>query len=373
MKNLFYIVQKEFLQIFRNKEILRAIFVMPMMQLILLPLAADYSVKNISLAVIDHDHSTYSQRLIQKLKSSGYFKITVYAQTYQQGLSAIGQDQADLVIEIPNHFEQNLIRENQSETFVAINAINGIKAGLGGSYIGAMIRDFNNEIRQEWFSSARFNTIPLIEVTYSDWYNRYLNYKLFMVPPIMVTLLTMVGVFLTTANIVKEKEMGTIEQINVTPIHKYEFIAGKLIPFWVIGLVMLTIGLFISWLIYGIIPVGSYVLIYVMASIFLVAVLGLGLLISTVSDTQQQAMFVSFFFMMIFMMMAGTFTSLDAMPEWARTFTRFVNPVSYFVEAIRMIVLKGSTFYDLIPHFKALGIFAVVLNILALLSYRKTV
>ena len=372
MNKLFYLIQKEFLQIFRNKEILRAIFIMPMMQLILLPLAADYSVKNISLAVINDDHSTYAQRLIYKLNASGYFKITVYAQSYQEALNAIGQDEADLALHIPNHFEQNLIRENQSNTFVSINAINGIKAGLGGAYINTIIRDFNNEIRLEWFNSPRFNSTPTIETTYSDWYNKHLDYKLFMVPPIMVTLLTMVGIFLTTANIVKEKEVGTIEQINVTPIHKYEFILGKLFPFWVIGLVMLTIGLFISWIIYGIIPVGSYALIYAMASVFLVAVLGLGLLISTVSDTQQQAMFISFFFMMIFMMMAGTFTSLDAMPEWAKTFTRFVNPVSYFVEAIRMIVLKGSTFYDLIPHFKALTLFAIVFNILALISYRKT-
>jgi ABC-2 type transport system permease protein len=191
-----------------------------------------------------------------------------------------------------------------------------------------------------------------------------------MVPGILVILLTMVGANLTAINIVKEKEIGTIEQINVTPIKKYHFILGKLIPFWLIGLVVLTLGLIIARLAYGIIPVGSFVTIYVFAAVYLLAILGLGLLISTYSANQQQSMLLSFFIMMIFILLGGLYTSIDSMPEWAQWITKF-NPVSYFVNVMRMVVLKGSSLSDISNHLLIMGGFAVALNGWAILSYRK--
>jgi ABC-2 type transport system permease protein len=197
-----------------------------------------------------------------------------------------------------------------------------------------------------------------------------MNYKYFMVPGILVILLTMVGANLAAINIVREKEIGTIEQINVTPIQKHIFILGKLIPFWLIGLVVLTIGLTIARLVYGIIPAGSFLTIYLFAAVFLLAVLGLGLLISTYASNQQQAMLISFFMMMIFILMGGLYTSIDSMPEWAQWITRF-NPISYFIEVMRMVVLKGSGLADLKYHFLAMSGFAVVLNGWAVFSYKK--
>jgi ABC-2 type transport system permease protein len=192
-----------------------------------------------------------------------------------------------------------------------------------------------------------------------------------MVPGILAILVTMVGGFLSALNIVKEKEIGTIEQINVTPIKKYHFILGKLIPFWVLGNVVFTLGLTVSWLIYGIVPEGSLLVLYLFVAVYLLAVLGFGLLISTFCDTQQQAMFIMFFFMMIFILMGGLFTSIDSMPDWAQLVTRF-NPVRYLIEVMRMIILKGSEFRDVITHFIIVSVFAVVLNALAVLNYRKT-
>jgi ABC-2 type transport system permease protein len=191
-----------------------------------------------------------------------------------------------------------------------------------------------------------------------------------MVPGILVILLTMVGTNLAAINIVKEKEIGTIEQINVTPIKKYHFILGKLIPFWIMGLVVLTIGLIIARVAYGIIPTGSFLTIYVFAAIYLLAVLGLGLLISTYSVNQQQAMLLSFFLMMIFILLGGLYTSIDSMPEWAKWITRF-NPVSYFIEVMRMVVLKGSSLADIKYQLLAMGGFAVVFNGWAIISYHK--
>jgi ABC-2 type transport system permease protein len=210
----------------------------------------------------------------------------------------------------------------------------------------------------------------MIQVSAINWFNPQMNYQIFMVPGILVILVTMVGAFLSALNIVKEKEIGTIEQINVTPIRKHQFILGKLIPFWVLGLVILTIGFLISRLAYGIVPVGNVFTIYVFASVYLLAVLGMGLLVSTFANTQQQAMLLSFFLMMIFILLGGLYTSIDSMPVWAQIFTKF-NPVSYFIEVMRMVVLKGSGLYDIRYHLLIVFVFAVVLNSFAVWNYRK--
>lgn len=218
--------------------------------------------------------------------------------------------------------------------------------------------------------ASKFNGQAVIVISPSNWYNPLMKYQLFMVPGILAVLVTMIGGFLTALNIVKEKEFGTIEQINVTPIKKHHFILGKLIPFWVLGNVVFTLGLLVSWLIYGIVSTGSLLLLYVFSSIFLLAILGFGLLISTFCDTQQQAMFIMFFFMMIFVLMGGLFTPIDSMPEWAKLVSRF-NPVSYLVEVMRMVILKGSGLKDILPHMGIIGLFALVLNTWAVLNYKK--
>lgn len=370
MRTLKFLLQKEFRQIFRDPAILRLIFIMPVIQLLILPWAADYEMKNIKLSVIDHDHSSYSQKLISKITSSGYFILNDYSASYQQSLGEIEHDRSDLIMEIPANFERDLVKEDEAKIFMAMNAINGVKANLGGAYLRNIIQDYNNEVRLQWIQMPKFSTETQIEVTASNWYNPLMNYKYFMVPGILVILLTMVGSNLTAINIVKEKEIGTIEQINVTPIRKHHFILGKLIPFWILGLFVLTLGLLIARVAYGIIPVGSFFTIYVFAAIYLLAILGLGLLISTYSVNQQQSMLLSFFVMMIFILLGGLYTSIDSMPEWAQWITKF-NPVSYFINVMRMVVLKGSSLSDIREQIFIMIGFAVILNGWAILSYRK--
>jgi ABC-2 type transport system permease protein len=370
MRTLKFLLRKEFRQIFRDPAIIRLILIMPVIQLLVLPWAADYEVKNIKLAVVDQDHSEYSRKLINKITSSGYFILSEYSASYEQSLEKIEDDKADLVLQIPDHFEKDLVKEDKAKLFLALNAINGVKANLGGAYLNTIIQDYNKEVRTEWIQFPRFSPETQIEITSSNWFNPLMNYKYFMVPGILVILLTMVGTNLTAINIVKEKEIGTIEQINVTPIKKYHFILGKLIPFWIIGLFVLTIGLTIARLAYGIIPAGSFLTIYIFAAVYLLAVLGLGLLISTYSVNQQQSTLLSFFLMMIFILLGGLYTSIDSMPEWAKWITRF-NPVSYFIEVMRMVVLKGSSLADIKYHLLAMGGFAVAFNGWAVISYRK--
>lgn len=370
MRPLKFLLQKEFRQIMRDRSILAVIFVMPTIQLLVLPWAADYEIKNIKLAVVDHDHSDYSRQLINKVTASGYFILTDYTNSYENAMQRIEHDKADIILQIPPSFEQDLIKEDEAKLFLAVNAINGVKAGLGSAYLQSIIQDFNGDVRLQWIQFPRFSPETNIEVVSSNWFNPLMNYKIFMVPGILVLLLTMVGANLTSINIVKEKEIGTIEQINVTPIKKYHFILGKLIPFWVLGLLVFSIGFTIAWLVYGIVPVGSFLTIYVFAAIYLFAVLGLGLLISTYANNQQQSVLISFFIMIIFVLLGGLYTSIDSMPYWAQIITKF-NPVSYFIDVIRLVVLKGSGLADIKYQLLTILGFAVVLNSWAVINYRK--
>ncbi|MGC4234620.1 MAG: ABC transporter permease [Niabella sp.] len=379
MRTLKFLLRKEFRQIFRNKALLPLIFVVPIVQLLILPLAADYEVKNINISIVDHDHSAYSKQLVSKITASGYFRLADYGSSFQSAFNEVEKEKSDLILEIPQGFEKNLVRENLpagqaggQKLFIAVNAINGVKAGLGGAYLNQIINAYNEDIRLQWLQPDKFNAVPVIAVASSNWFNSFMDYRFFMVPGILVVLVTMVGTYMCALNIVKEKEVGTIEQINVTPIKKYQFILGKLIPFWIIGMFVFSIGLLVvARFVYGIVPVGSLLLLYGYLAIYLVALLGLGLLISTFADTQQQAMSVTFFFIMIFMLMSGLFTSVDSMPQWAYIIAK-CNPVTYFIEVVRMIVLKGSGFAHIKNHFLVMTGFAVLLNGLAILNYRKT-
>lgn len=371
MRILLFLLRKEFIQIFRNKLILRMIFGAPIFQLILLPFAANYEMRNISMSVIDHDHSEYSRKLINKFTASGYFQLTDISSSYEEALKVIEDDKADLIVEIPEDFEQDLIRENQNKVMITVNAINGQTSGLAASYSNAIIREFSNEVRIEWAQPPRITAQPVIEVTTSNWFNPGMNYKNYIVPGVLALLVTLVGFILTSLNIVKEKEDGTIEQLNVSPIKKYQFILGKLIPFWILGLVVLTIGFVVSFIIYGIYPEGNFLIGYLFAGIYLIAILGFGLFTSTFAETQQQAMFIAYFFMMIFVLLGGLFAPIENMPDWARYLT-YINPVSYLIDVMRMLVLKGSGILDLINHFMIIIIFAAVFNILAIMNYKKT-
>ncbi len=370
MRNLYYILQKEFLLILRDKTILRLIFILPIMQLLLIPLAADYEVKHISLAIVDQDHSDVSQRLIHKIGSSSYFSIVAAPRDYTSATQSIEDGYADIVLTIPPEFGQDLESTGSASLQLVADAVDGVRAGLGTSYAVAMVRQFQMELASERGKSGQDAILPIIEVSSANWYNPHAYYPSFMVPGLLAVLVTMVGAFLTSLNIVQEKEAGTIEQINVTPIKKYEFILGKLIPFWILGMVTITIGMLMARVVFGLWPVGSFFTIYLFSAVFLVGVLGIGLLISTFTDSQQQATLMSFFFMMIFVLLSGLYTPIASMPDWAQWIAAF-NPPSYFVEAMRSIYIKGSGMADLLPALYKLSGFALVFNALAVWNYKK--
>lgn len=370
MKRLLVILRKEFKQVFRDKFIVKIIFLMPTIQLLVLPFAANNEIENISVGIIDHDLSTTSRSIINKMEFSSYFELEKYSQSFNEGLDWIENEEVDLIIEFPANFEKNLVTLKESEVFMAVNAVDGVKGGIGSSYAMQIIREENMNIRQQWIPGFQDLMEKRIDITSTKWYNPKSSFQVFMVPGILALLLTVVGIVLSSLNIVREKEIGTIEQLNVSPIKKYQFIIGKLVPFWVLGILILTIGLIVAFVIHGIAPEPNIYVLYIFAIVYLLSIVGIGFLISNIAETQQQAMMIAFFFMLVFIMLSGLFTPIESMPEWAQ-WIAFANPVTYAVDVMRMVLLKGAQLADIIPHLKIITLEGILFNILAIWSYRK--
>ena len=371
-----FLIEKEFKQLLRNSFLPRLIIGYPCIVMIIMPWAANMEIKNISVNVVDNDHSVVSQRLIHKIDASSYFRLNNLSPTYNSALRDIESGDADVILEIPRHFEKKLENGEASHVLLAANAVNGSKGGLASSYMTATLADYNAQLHVENPSSgivqeAASSVQPSVSVSEKNLYNPHLNYKLFMVPALMVMLVTVICGFLPALNIVSEKEVGTIEQMNVTPVGKFKFILAKLIPFWVVGFVVLTLSFGLAWLIYGILPVGSLGSIYLLSALFVLVMSGFGLVISNHSATMQQAMFVMFFFIIILLLMSGLFTPVMSMPQWAQIIT-ILNPLKYFVDIMRMVYLKGSGLADLSLQIGALLAFATLFTFWAVKSYRKS-
>lgn len=367
-----YLIEKEFRQLRRNPFLPKLILIFPVVVLLVFPWAADFEIKNINLHVVDNDHSPYSTKLISKVSSTGYFRLMGKSQSYSEALKAIESDRADVILEIPQNFEKDLMNGQNPKVMITANTVNGTKGGLSSYYLMGILNDFSADIRNQLPVTAEVSVSPQTEIVSQFRYNPYLNYKVFMVPALMVMVITMLCGFLPGLNIVMEKEAGTMEQINVTPVPRFIFILGKLLPFWMIGFVVITLCFGVAWLVYGLYPQGSFGTIYFFAAIYILVVSGFGLIISNYSETMQQAMFVIFFFMLIFIILSGLFTPINSMPRWAQIMTDF-NPLKYFMQVMRMVYLKGSGIGEMKTQLFALLGFAVAFNSWAVMSYRKRV
>jgi len=370
MNTILFIIQKEFIQVFRNKMMLPIIFVVPLIQLIILVHAATFEMKNIKVSIIDLDMTSTSQQMISKFEGSPFFIINNTSFSEKAAQQEMKKGNVDMILHIPYGFERRLVKENKSKVQIIINAINGASAGLIDAYSTMIILDFNREILVDFLSPDLLANTHDISITTSYWYNPKLNYKTYMVPGILCLLVTIIAFLLSGMNIVREKEIGTIEQINVTPIRKVQFIAGKLLPFWIIALFELAFGLTIGKLLFNIPIIGSLWLIFLSAAVYIFVILGFGLLISTMTNTQQQSMLVSFFFMVIFILMSGLFTSIESMPAWAQKLDQ-INPIAYFIRIMRMVMLKGSDFHDIRNSFYSLVVYALAIISFAVWRYRK--
>lgn len=371
MRIILTIIRKEFLQIFRNRLMLPIIFIVPVVQLIIFVSAANMEMKEIAFCVVDKDLSGISQRITSGFRGSSFYRFRGNIFNIEQAEDMLYRDQVDLIIHINKGFEESLLKEQKASSQLLINAIDATKAGLIKAYSETILANINRNIISEWYPGRKTGGgIKSIDISYSFWYNPGLDYKIYMLPGILVILVSIIGIFLTALNLVRERELGTAEQINVTPVKKYQFISGKLIPFWIIALFELAFGLIVGRLIFNLPILGSLPLLFLFAAMYLLVALGIGLFISTLSHNQQQVMFLNFFFMLSFILMSGIFTPVESMPDWAQRIN-IINPFAYFMKAIRMILLKGSGFRDIQIEFYSLAIYAAIILSLAVWRYRK--
>jgi ABC-2 type transport system permease protein len=347
------------------------IFILPVVQLIILVNAATLEMKKIDMVVVDMDLSSTSRELISKFSGSPFYHIEKYSLSVDEAETSLFDNSADVILYIPESFERNLVRDNKSSVQLLVDAIDGTAAGLINAYSSNIISEFNKDVIGEWYDLNQVKLEMPINIHHRFWYNPELNYKIYMLPGILVILVTVIGAFLTALNIVREKEIGTIEQINVTPIKKHQFIIGKLVPFLIIALFELAFGLVIGKILFSQPIEGSLVVLFTLAFVYLLVAMGLGLFLSAVSSNQQQVMFTIFFFLLIFILMSGIFTPVDSMPQWAQ-YINMLNPFKYFMKALRMVMLKGSGFADIMPELISLSIYAFIALSLAIWRYRKT-
>lgn len=366
MKALKYLLVKEYKQMFRN-YLLPVVFVLlPFAMMNVVPRIATQEVKNLNMAVIDCDHSTLSSRLTQKLSSSGFFNLYASCKNYEDAYELLERGDVDFIITIENEFERNLYRTGGAEVMVTVNAVNGMKGGLGGSYLTQIVTQYAAELTKD---AGGVRSMPVsTEARYL--FNPELDYKPYMIPALMsMTLILLVG-FLPALNVVGEKERGTIEQINVTPVGRMEFILSKMIPYWSVGIFIVAVSMVLAWMFHGVEPKGSVLLILLFNMVYIFVISSVGLIISNHSDNMRQAAMVMFFFIVIFILTSGLLSPVSAMPDWAKEVTR-INPLRYIVTAMREIYLKGSSFSQLISQFIPLCLFGVICGVWAVMSFQK--
>lgn len=355
-----YLIQKEFTQIRRNAFLPRLIVVFPIMIMCVMPWVMNMEVKNVKVAVVDNDRSTLSQQLVHSIEASNYFVFKGQMPTYQVALKSIEKTSTDVVVVIPQDYSRDVTLGKQPQVLIAANAVNGTKGSIGSAYLSQIVTAHVNPNAAA--IQSKVSTLFL--------YNKHLNFKLFMIPALFAIIMMLLTGFLPALNIVGEKEAGTIEQINVTPVSKWSFILAKLIPYWIIALFVITVCLLLAWAVYGITSAGPLLLIYLLAMLLAVFWSSFGLMISNYSNTMQQAIFVMWFFVVMMLLLSGLFTPTRSMPSWAYA-TTYVNPMSYFVDAIRTVFIRGGGISSIWHQILALLGIGAVMGTWAVISYKK--
>lgn len=381
MRTVLFLVRKEFLQVFRDRAMLFQMAVIPLVQLLVLAFAATFEIRSTRVHVVDADRSAASRDLVSRFTATGRFEVVEYSADMERADRQLLARDVSLIVRVPHGFERSLLREGAAPVQLVLNAEEGAAAGVVRSYATEILSDHSARLGAELRPDARnvraaADAPPVpgaarIDVRTRGWFNPEMDYTDYMVPGILVSLVTLIGTLLSAQNIAREKELGTLEQLNVTPIGRGAFIAGKLIPFWIIAMVELSLGLALARLAFGIPLRGSLLLVFAAAAVYLVGALGVGLWISTLVDTQQQAMFVAFFVMMVYLLMSGIFTPVDSMPPAVRWFTE-INPIKHFVVIMRAVLMKGAGFAEVRTPFLASAAFAGVVLTLAVRQHRKT-
>ena len=379
MRRILFLARAEVLHVVRDRATLAQVLVMPVLQLLILSNAATFQVTNTPTYIVDFDRSSLSRGLVTRFRASGHFRIEEQSESPELANEALLRGDVTMVLTIPKDFERSIVRTGAAPIQLAVNAEKGSAAGIVEADASSIAAAYASELDAPAREAGTAGIgppprrgAPRIDVNISSWYNATLNYQHYMVPGILVALVTLIGTLLSAQNIAREKELGTLEQLNVTPMTRGQFITAKLLPFWALGMINLAIGLLFGVLVFGVPVRGSLLLLFGAAAVYLVAALAIGLWISSVVETQQQAMFVTFFVMNVYLLMSGLFTPIDSMAPWVRVASE-LNPVRHFVTISRAILIKGAGPSDIARPFLTLTAFGAVTLALAIRQYSKRV
>jgi len=357
------LIRKEFIQVFRDRNMLRLIFAMPVIQLMLFGYVVNTEVKLLDIDIYDFDRSPDSRALIDACRPGDYFRPTTGERSILELEDRFQAGTSEFALIIPPHFAEDLTTSGRSTIGLVADGTNANSTSIGAGYLGQIVRKF---------SERRLGQDLPLNIRFQNYYNPEMESVYFMVPGIVAALLTMITVMLTSMAIVRERERGTLEQLVVTPITTMTLLMGKIIPFAILGLVeiIIALGLGVWW--FEVPFVGSVVLLFALSLLYLLTTLGLGLFFSTVTSTQQQAMFFAWFFSVFAILTSGFFTPVANMPQWMQYVT-YLNPMRYFVEIARGIMLKGSDLTDLWRHVYPLIIYGLTIFTFSAMRFGKRV
>jgi ABC-2 type transport system permease protein len=373
MKTIINIVIKEFLQLKRDPVLFRIVFLAPVLQLVLLGYAANMDVNTVHTAIFDQDKTAASRDYIQRFERSGYFEIDDYVDSYQQVTNEINKGNVLWALVIPKDFEKDIETRQPAPVQAIFDGSDGNKTSIAFGYVQNITANYaQNILLQIADKTGRKNSIagslePVIRV----WYNPDLKTRVFMVPSIMGLILMIITIILMSMAIVKEREIGTLEQLIVTPIKPYQLIIGKLIPFVILGFIDILIVQTIMVFWFGIVIRGSFIFLVFASFLFILSTLGIGLFLSTISKTQQQAMMVAqFAIMMPFIYLSGFSFPIENMPKIVQYIT-YLIPLRYYITILRAVILKGASFRELLPETGMLLIMGILILVASAMRFKK--
>ena len=385
MKQVLYLIQKEFRQVFRDKPMLFIIFFVPVVQMVVLGFAITIDVKNVSTVIVDFDRSSLSREIARRFQNSPYFDVKGHTSSLSKVRSGLDDWRFQLAVVVPRHFGRDVERGLRPGVQILVDGVDGNTAGIALGYATGLLGDLATvTVRAASRSvvttsgataSSTPAAVPGISSVVPEtrlWYNLDLESKNYMVPGLIAVLLTIISMFLTSMGLVREKEMGTLEQLLVTPIRTWQLILGKVLPFLMLSFVELVLMLIIAFLVFGLTIEGSVLLLFCLAGLYLLSTLGLGIFISTLAQTQQQALFIAWFFMVFLIFMSGFLFPIENMPFFIQKLT-YLDAMRYFMTIVREIFLKGSPPRFLLGEIAILAGIGACILFLSSLRFRKRV
>ncbi|MGA2569793.1 MAG: ABC transporter permease [Terracidiphilus sp.] len=365
---------KELIQVLRDKRTRMILIVPPILQMLIFGYAATYEIRHVPTVVVDYDHSQESRDLISRFTSSPYFAVQRQLDNSAELTKLIDEGQATVGLRINAGFAQALRKGQPAPLQVIVDATNSNSALIAAGYItqiaGGYAQDYQKD-RMERIAPQLAQVVPSIELEQRPWYNPNLSSRWFFIPGIIGSLTLVLVITLTAFGVVREREIGTLEQIMVTPIRPAEFILSKTLPFFAIGLFDVSLIALVGSLWFQVPFRGHFSVLLLGSVLFLVCMLGVGLLISTVSSTQQQAMVTAFFFIMPAIVFSGFGFPISTMPQWLQTMT-YASPLRYFLVVLRGTYLKGVGMDILWPQMAAMAGLGVGLLTIAILRFHKS-